>query len=54
MLRATATYRLIVLLLCETVFAPVMSDVEWMSELAAEGGWNVVSTDNFRKSNAGT
>ncbi|HOB00081.1 MAG TPA: hypothetical protein PLJ16_02045 [Casimicrobium huifangae] len=33
-------------------FAPNTIDVEWMSELAAEGGWNVVSTDNFRKSNA--
>ena len=28
------------------------ADVVWLTELAAEGGWNIVSGDNFRKSTA--
>ena len=33
-------------------FSANATDVAWMSELASEGGWNVVSGDNFRKSSA--
>jgi hypothetical protein len=33
-------------------FAPDTPDIDWMTQLAAEGGWNVVSGDNFRKSTA--
>jgi hypothetical protein len=31
-------------------FPPNTADVVWLTELAAEGGWNIVSGDNFRKS----
>lgn len=33
-------------------FAPNTADKVWLAELAAEGGWNIVSGDNFRKSTA--